>query len=262
MTASDTCEDRCYALAVVAHELRSPLTAALGSLHALRFTPCDDRMVNQTCTRIERQLRTMAALVEDLLDLSRADLGKLGLRRKPLELVSLVRISVEDHRSAIFRAGLTATLAAPSAPIWIAGDELRLRQVLGNLLDNAEKFTPSGGSIAVSVSADEEARQALLRVRDTGEGIEPGVIGRIFDPFAQAEGAVGRANGGFGLGLALVKRLVERHGGTVDARSEGSGKGSEFTVRLPTLPTGEATPSAGTAGVQISDSVHKRGHPP
>lgn len=235
MTIPDTLEERAYLLALVVHELGGPLAAALENLHIMRLLSSDGGIRDRVCARIERQLRHAEALVKDLLEMSRADLGKLNVRRDELELVRLVQDMVEDRRGAILRAGLTITLEVPDMPVWIMGDDLRLRQVLGNLLNNAEKFTLVGGSIAVSISADGLKRQALLRVRDTGEGIDAAMIGRIFDPFVQAERTASRANTGLGLGLALVKRLVELHGGDVKAISEGRGQGAEFLIHLPLI---------------------------
>lgn len=235
-------DERAHALALVAHELRSPLAAALESLHALRLLSGGGRLQDQVCNRMERQLRNMASLVQDLLELSRADAGKLAIRHEPVNLVQLVQTAVDDRRDATFRAGVTVALAVPRVPIWGTGDELRLRQVLDNLLDNAEKFTHAGGSISLTVVAEPAQGLALLRVHDTGEAIEPELMPSIFEPFVQAERSAGRANPGLGLGLALVKRLVGLHGGSVEACSEGPGRGAEFLVRLPLSAVRPAAP--------------------
>jgi signal transduction histidine kinase len=233
MSLPDTLHDRASVLALVAHELRDPLGTALESLHILRLLCSDGRIRDQVCDRIERQLRHASALLDDLLELSRADLGKLSVRRDRLDLACLARTVIDDHRDAMLSAGLSVAPKVPARPLWVIGDELRLRQVLNNLLDNARKFTLRGGQITVTASANESARQACLLVRDNGQGIEADLIDTIFDPFVQTERIGDRVNAGLGLGLALVKRLVEMHEGSVEAFSDGPGQGAEFLVRLP-----------------------------
>jgi CheY-like chemotaxis protein len=160
-------------------------------------------------------------------------LGLVRLRAERLDLARLVRTAAEDQRAVLAQAGVSLEVEAPETPVWVEGDATRLTQALNNLLDNAVKFTAPGGSVAVRLGADSGAGQAVLTVSDTGAGIEPGVLPRLFVPFSQAEQGLDRQRGGLGLGLAVVKGLVELHGGGVAAASAGPGRGATFTVRLP-----------------------------
>jgi CheY-like chemotaxis protein len=182
-----------------------------------------------------RQVGHLARLVDDLLDVTRISRGRIQLRRAPLDLAAVVRDTVEDHRAGIEAGDLRLALELPAAPVAVEGDETRLAQVLGNLLVNSAKFTPCGGTVSVRLA--EEAGAALLEVRDTGEGIEPEVLPRIFEPFSQADRSLARSRGGLGLGLTLVKGLVELHGGTVTVSSAGRGAGTAVAIRLPLAPT-------------------------
>lgn len=146
----------------------------------------------------------------------------------------LVRTAVEDHRQLLARSGLTLTAELPDEPVWLSGDPTRLAQVIGNLLQNANKFTERGGRVTVRL--ERRDREAVLTVEDTGIGMEPEILCRLFEPFSQADHSLARSRGGLGLGLSLVRGLVELHGGSIEAASEGPGRGSRFTLRLPLEP--------------------------
>lgn len=220
-------------LAMLAHELRNPLGAIVNALHILRMRHTDDPAQQRARNVLERQVQHQARIVDDLLDVSRITRGKIELRRERLDLARLIRETAEDHRNAMEAAGLTLTLALPKGPIWVMGDPDRLAQILSNLLNNANKFTDPGGRVAVQMSPDPDGPLMAITVLDTGIGISPEMLPHLFETFMQADRSLDRSQGGLGLGLALVKGLVELHGGTVRADSEGPGHGSEFTFRLP-----------------------------
>jgi CheY-like chemotaxis protein len=180
---------------------------------------------------IERQVRHMARLIDDLLDLSRVSHGKIRLHVERVELGELVRTTIGDHQPAAQAAGVLLDLVVPEAPIWLLADPVRVAQSLANLLGNAFKFSPRGTRVLVEVKVERGAREALLRVTDEGMGMAPELLARMFQPFEQGEHSPER--GGLGLGLALVQRLMELHGGRVEAASEGPGKGSVFVLHLP-----------------------------
>jgi signal transduction histidine kinase/ActR/RegA family two-component response regulator len=220
-------------LAMLAHELRNPLAPIRNAAEVLRrIAPAEPRLL-QVREMIDRQVTHMAHLVDDLLDVSRISRGKILLRSQRLDLNALVRATVEDRRSLLEGNGLRLEMALPDSPVRMVGDPTRLSQVVGNLLHNAEKFTNSGGRVRVSLSADREAAQAVLVVEDSGIGMEPEILSRLFEPFSQADGSLDRSRGGLGLGLALVKGLVDLHGGDIRAESAGKERGSIFTLRLP-----------------------------
>jgi CheY-like chemotaxis protein len=158
------------------------------------------------------------------------------LRSERLDFARLARLAVEDHRADFEQAGLDLSVDSPEVPVWVLGDPTRLTQVIDNLLHNARKFTERGGSVEVRVQVEPESEQAVLTVRDTGAGIEPEMLSRLFETFAQADRSLDRTKGGLGLGLSMVRGLVELHGGHVGASSAGPGRGSELTVRLPAEP--------------------------
>jgi PAS domain S-box-containing protein len=236
-------------IAVLAHELRNPLAPVLNALHLLRLAGADRHTAEQARAMIERQVRHLTRLVDDLLEVSRLSRGKTRLRKERLDLARLVRTTAEDRRRTVEQAGLGFTVAVPETPVWVRGDATRLAQVLGNLLENAVKFTDRGGRVSVQLAPAEEGgrRLAVLRVRDTGVGIEPELLPRLFEPFRQADQSLERAAGGLGLGLALVKGLTELHGGEVQALSPGEGRGAEFVVRLPAEEEPAALTEAPTA---------------
>jgi CheY-like chemotaxis protein len=190
---------------------------------------------------IDRQVRRLMRLVDDLLDVSRITQGKIQLRRERAELRGIVNRAVETARPFIDSRKHELSVSLPAEAIWLDADPARLEQVVVNLLNNAAKYTEPGGHIWLTV--EREGPEAVLRVTDTGIGIQAEMLPRVFDLFVQADGSLARAQGGLGVGLTLVKRLVEMHGGRVIAQSEGVGRGSEFSVRLPTLPEITALPS-------------------
>ncbi len=220
-------------LGMLSHELRNPLAPIRNSLFILDRAPPGSDQAQRAQAVIDRQVAHMTRIVDDLLDVTRISHGKIQLQREPLDLDDVQRRAVDDHRSAFIQNGLALLVEASDRHVRINGDRTRITQVIGNLLQNAAKFTPEGGTVTVSVEANTILRQAVLRVRDTGMGIAPDMLPRIFEPFAQADTTLDRSKGGLGLGLALAKGLVEMHGGTVSVGSEGLGKGAEFTVRLP-----------------------------
>jgi CheY-like chemotaxis protein len=223
-------------LAMLAHELRNPLAPISNGLHVLRQPAADSESRERALDTMERQVKNLTRIVDDLLEVSRLTRGRIELRVERLDLGRLAREAVEDRRAACDRAGLAVEMRAPEVPAWVAGDPTRLTQVLDNLLDNAVKFTPPGGRVTVRVGREEPAGRAVLVVKDTGAGIDPELLPRLFDVFAQADRSLDRARGGLGLGLALVKGLVELHGGVVHAASAGCGQGAEFSVLLPACP--------------------------
>jgi PAS domain S-box-containing protein len=223
-------------LAMLAHELRNPLAPIRNAAQILRLVaPAHPAMCRAEDT-IERQVAHMARLIDDLLDVSRISRGKILLRREPLDLAPLVRQAVADYRPLMEQAGLRLAVELPGQPLWLSGDPTRLAQVVSNLLHNANKFCDAGGLVTVRLWAEPDARTAVLSVGDTGIGMGPDILARLFEPFSQADRSLDRSRGGLGLGLALVKGLVELHGGTVAAASPGEGAGSELTVRLPLKP--------------------------
>jgi PAS domain S-box-containing protein len=218
-------------LAMLAHELRNPLAAIVNAGELLRLRADDEAVRGLATEMVARQARHMARLVDDLLDVSRITRGAIPLLRQPLELGQLLREAVEGTRSRLDQRQQQLSIALPSEPVWVEGDEARLEQVISNLLSNSSKFTPDGGTITVELEAD--ATEATLRVRDAGAGISPEFLPRVFDLFAQEDRSLARSEGGLGIGLTLTRTLVEQHGGRIAAASEGPGKGSVFTVRLP-----------------------------
>ncbi len=219
-------------LAMLGHELRNPLAPIRNCLHILRSPRMSGDQAERSLSTIERQVRHLTRLVDDLLDIARVSRGKILLRRERLDLVETVRATVEDHRQDLEAAGLAVDLDLPGGPLRVDGDPTRLSQVVGNVLNNAGKFTEPGGRITVAVRR-ETGGTAAVAVRDTGIGMEPELLVRAFEPFSQAEPGPDRGRGGLGLGLALVKALVEMHGGSVAAESPGLGRGAEVVIRLP-----------------------------
>jgi PAS domain S-box-containing protein len=220
-------------LAMIGHELRNPLAAVSNALHVIGAAPPGSATFTRAREAAVRQVLHQTRIVEDLLDVSRIALGKVELRRERLDLLSVMCDIVEDQRASLEGAGLQVTVRLPDQAVPVMGDRTRLTQVLENLLENARKFTPTGGQVTVTVTADADAGQASLRVRDTGVGIDGDTLAHLFEPFTQADRSLDRSPGGLGLGLSLVKGLVELHGGRVTARSEGPGEGTEFVITLP-----------------------------
>jgi PAS domain S-box-containing protein len=235
-------------LAMLSHELRNPLAPIRNSLHVLeRAAPGGDQ-ARRAQTVIDRQVVHLTRLVDDLLDVTRISRGKIQLRRERLDLCDVIRRALEDQRWLFVQNEVETRVELPEAPLWIEGDRTRVSQVIGNLLHNSAKFTEPRGEVDISAEANASLRQAVVRIRDSGVGIAPEMLPRVFEPFSQADTSLDRSKGGLGLGLALVKGLVEMHGGTVTVGSEGLGKGAEFVVRLPlasaVAPAAEPPPVA------------------
>jgi signal transduction histidine kinase/ActR/RegA family two-component response regulator len=220
-------------LAMLAHELRNPLAPIGNAVQFLRLEGPTDPDLQNARDIIERQLRQMTRLVDDLLDVSRITRGKLTLRQEPVSLGAVLTNAVESSRPLIEAAGHDLAVSLPPEPILVEADPTRLAQAFLNLLNNAAKYTPQGGRIGLS--AERQGGVAVVRVRDTGIGIPALMLPHIFDLFTQVDRSLERSQGGLGIGLTLVKRLVEMHGGGVEARSEGPDQGSEFVVRLPVI---------------------------
>jgi signal transduction histidine kinase/ActR/RegA family two-component response regulator len=221
-------------LAMLAHELRNPLAPIRNAVAVLRMIGADDPTTNRARELIDRQVAHMTRLVDDLLDVSRITRGKIALRTEEVALRTIVEEAVEATRPLVDEHGHTLALALPDPGVRLDADRARLVQVIANLLTNAAKFTPDGGHIAVAAERSASGH-AVVRIRDTGIGIGPEMQRRVFDLFAQEDGSVARARGGLGIGLTLVKQLVELHGGHVAVASEGRDRGTEFTVTLPAL---------------------------
>jgi len=220
-------------LAMLGHELRNPLAPIRNAVQILRQGGGDASLVVVARDMIDRQVSHLVRLVDDLLDVSRISRGKILLRMERLDLARLVRETVEDHRRALEAGGLALELTLPAGPVWVEGDPTRLAQALGNLLSNAGKFTDPGGRVEVALSVGSGGDSAEVVVRDTGIGMEPSMMERLFEAFSQADRTLDRSRGGLGLGLALVKGLMDMHGGEVLAASTGLDQGSRFTLLLP-----------------------------
>jgi len=223
-------------IAVLGHELRNPLSVIQNGVEMLRRPDLAGR-TPEVLGMLDRQVGHMVRLVDDLLDLSRVARGSIDLRHERIDLADVLNKAVENSRALIESQGHTVTITFPPQPVYLAGDSDRLVQAVGNLLSNACKFMDKGGRIELTAESANQA--ALIRVRDHGIGIATGDARRIFEMFAQLDSSMQRGNG-LGIGLTLVKGIVEKHGGTVDVHSGGSGQGSEFVVRLPAL-AGETT---------------------
>lgn len=233
-------------LATLAHELRNPLAPIRLSTELMEMLEPDDPEFKEAQTVIRRQVDHMVRLVDDLLDVSRVAQGKIKLRRETTDVAKVVEAAVETSRPLIEAGDHDFRIVSPAEPIYVHGDATRLAQVLANLLNNSAKYTPRGGEISLQV--EREGDEAVLRVADTGIGISNEMLPHVFDMFAQAEVQMSQAQGGLGIGLTLSRRLMEKHGGTIEARSGGSGQGSEFVVRLPAVPSpAEAATIAATA---------------
>jgi signal transduction histidine kinase/CheY-like chemotaxis protein len=214
-------------LAMLAHELRNPLAPIRSGLDLLQMKGETSEIVEL----MQEQVSHLVRLVDDLLHVSRILRRKVELRREPVEVAKAVNQAIATVRPMIDVQKLTLDVSIPAEPIWLNADPVRLVEIVGNLLGNAAKYTPPGGKISVSVERQEA--EAVFRIVDTGVGIEPELLPRIFDLFVQGHRSIDRSHGGLGIGLTVVHNLVEMHGGTVEAYSEGQGKGAEFIVRLP-----------------------------
>jgi PAS domain S-box-containing protein len=226
-------------LAMLSHELRNPLAPISNAVQLLRLQRDESGLQRRARTIIERQLEQLVHLVDDLLEVSRISTGRIHLQREQLDMRAIAERGVETVRPLIEQRRHALGTRLPPSPVWIDGDATRLEQVVVNLLNNAAKYTDDGGHVWLSL--EQEGTEAVLRVRDSGVGITPELMPLIFTLFTQAERSLARSQGGLGIGLALVQRLVEMHGGRVEAYS-ALGKGSEFVVRLPVVPTAAADP--------------------
>lgn len=220
-------------LATVSHELRTPLNAILGWTTILRTRRIEPEQMERALATIERNARTQARLIEDMLDVSRIISGKLHVHVQPMDPSIVVNAAVDAVRPAADAKGVSINLSIDSHIGTVSGDPDRLQQVVWNLVSNAVKFTPRGGSVSISLAREQTS--IVLRVSDTGIGIDPAFLPYVFERFRQADASTTRLHGGLGLGLAIVRHLVELHGGTVHAESEGVGRGARFTVLLPAL---------------------------
>jgi PAS domain S-box-containing protein len=221
-------------LAVLAHELRNPLAPLRNGLEILQMPDADRDTVERTYDVMNRQLGHLVRLVDDLLDLSRINNGKIELRKERIELAGAVQDAVEASRPLVESSGHELTVTFPTEPLWVDGDRTRLTQVFANLLNNSARYTERGGRI--TLRAERRGGEAVVTVADTGIGIPADMLPRIFDMFTQADRPQERSKGGLGIGLSLVRGLVEMHKGSIEAKSGGTGKGSEFVVRLPLQP--------------------------
>jgi PAS domain S-box-containing protein len=235
-------------LAVLAHELRNPLAPLRAGLELIRLSGDTSAAVDRTRAIMERQVGHMVRLIDDLLDVSRITSGKIQLQRRPTPLDLLISTAVDANREAIAAARLTLDVRLPDPPVWLDADPTRGVQVISNVLHNAVKFTDPGGRIAISAEVEPAAAGAgpllALTIADSGVGITPEMLPRVFDLFTQDRAVTGRSHAGLGIGLALARRLIEMHGGAIEARSEGTGRGSAFTIRLPVSGEVAASPAA------------------
>ncbi len=218
-------------LAMLAHELRNPLAPIRTAVEVLKIQDADIPPLRRVRDILDRQVSHMSRLIDDLLDVSRIARGKVVLQRERCDLARLVRETADDYRAQLEFDNLSLEVRTPEAPLWVSGDRTRLAQVVGNLLNNARKFTDPGGKVEVVVAVESGA--AIVTVQDSGIGMDIGTLRHIFEPFSQADRSLDRSRGGLGLGLALVKGLIALHGGEVRAESYGLGNGSTFTLRIP-----------------------------
>jgi PAS domain S-box-containing protein len=239
-------------LALLGHELRNPLAGIMNSAQVLNQFRAIDPEARQMQSIIERQAAHMSRLIDDLLDVSRIVRGKIALQWERVDLAALARQSIGDHRASVDERGIALDVDVSQDPLWVDGDTVRLSQVLDNLLNNAIKFTDRGGRIGVRAACDPATNQATVEVQDSGIGMTAQTLDSLFEPFAQAEGTVGRSSGGLGLGLAIVKGLVELHRGAIQAHSPGPRLGATFSMRLPLCPA-PATLATNPAADDTSD---------
>jgi len=245
-------------LAMLAHELRNPLAPMRNALHLMRMPGAEGEMVNQAQDMMERQMHQLVRLVDDLLDVSRIIRGNIELRKESVDLAAAVSRAVETAHPVIEVHGHELNVSLPDHPVFVEADLIRLAQVLANLLTNAAKYSDTAGKIWLSV--ERENGDAVVRVRDTGIGIAPEFLPHIFDVFVQGDRSLARSQGGLGIGLTLVRRLVEMHGGTVAVSSAGLGYGSEFVIRLPAVTEMQTRefPSAPRMQPRATDALRRR----
>ncbi len=229
LTESDRRKDEF--LATLAHELRNPLAPIRNAIHILRAKMPQTPELQWARDVIDRQVTQMTRLIDDLMDVARITRGTFDLRKEVVSLEEVIRTAVETSRPSIDAPGHDLVVRLPPGPVYLQADVIRLAQVFANLLNNAAKYTAPGGRIAIT--ADHDVGMITVTVEDSGIGIPPEMLAHVFEPFTQLERSLERSQGGLGIGLALAKRLVEMHGGSIDAQSAGTGQGSRFTVRLP-----------------------------
>lgn len=227
-------------LATLSHELRTPLAAIRNAEAVLNAALGEPDLARPALATMNRQIAQMTRLLDDLLDVSRITHDSLQLRQSRVDLAAVLGHAVDTVRPIFDQSGLRLSVELPDKPVYVLADSARLAQVFGNLLTNAAKYTPDGGRVVVA--AERDGDDVTVSVTDTGIGIPPEMLGRVFELFTQVEGPYEREQGGLGIGLSLVKRLVEMHGGSVTAHSAGRGTGSRFVVRLPVLPGEAVTP--------------------
>ncbi|MDB5035346.1 MAG: domain S-box [Chlorobi bacterium] len=243
-------------LATLAHELRNPLAPLRSGLEVMNLMGSDDPTVEEVRQMMERQLGQMVRLIDDLMDMSRISRNRIELRRGPVDIAGIVHDAVETSRPLIEGAAHTLRLELPAGPVMVDADATRLSQVFSNLLNNAAKYTEPGGHISLSVGPDGDT--VVVAVEDDGVGIPGEMLPGIFEMFTQVDQSLEKARGGLGIGLTIVRRLVEMHGGTVEARSAGVGHGSRFMVRLPMLALHAGDAPAGTDGDSVTATRHRR----
>ncbi|HYX35604.1 MAG TPA: ATP-binding protein [Oligoflexus sp.] len=220
-------------IAMLSHELRNPLTPIRVAVEILESLENEDEIHAQSLAMISRQVAHMSRLVDDLLDVSRISQGKITILKEKIDLTKIVRDASADYRNIAQTAGLSFKAALPQGPLWIEGDEIRLAQVISNILHNSIKFTQPGGTITLTLETIAASKKAAITVRDTGLGISADLLPHIFEMFSQGDQTIDRSYGGLGLGLALVKALVDKHDGSVQAMSGGLGQGTEIRILLP-----------------------------
>ena len=243
-------------LAMLSHELRNPLAPIRNAVEVIRRVGSGEPMLGMARDIIDRQAAHLARLVDELLDVSRISQGKIALRKESVELGKIVAQSVETARPLIDQRGQKLVQDGPPGTVWLSADPARLAQVLANLLNNASKYTPEGGRIDLVVGAT--AGEATLVVRDNGSGIEPQLLPHVFELFVQGERSLDRSQGGLGVGLTLVKRLVEMHNGRVEASSEGLGRGATFKVTLPCIAEVRSEPSRAPSEPVVAEVYGRR----
>jgi PAS domain S-box-containing protein len=223
-------------LATLSHELRNPLAPIRNAVELLKLAPNDDAIRARALATMQRQLLQLVRLTDDLLDVTRINRDRMELRRERIDLRAVVQSAVESARPHVEGAGHWLTVRLPPKAVWLEADLTRLAQAISNLLINAVKYTERGGRIGIAASVQDDV--AVVSVTDTGVGIPPELLPQVFDMFTQLDHSLDRARGGLGIGLALARRLVEMHGGTIEACSEGAGRGSSFNIRLPVIAQG------------------------
>lgn len=241
-------------LAMLAHELRNPLAPIRNAVELMRQVENIDPAFQRSREMVERQVKHLARLVDDLLDISRITSGSIRLRKEVVSLANIVERAVESNRTLLDSRGHRLTVRLPEEPVRLEADPARLEQILSNLLNNAARYTMPGGQIWVT--AAREGDEVEIHVRDTGIGVPPDVLERVFEPFMQSDESLARSDGGLGVGLTLVRSLVEIHGGHVEAHSPGLGQGSEFVIHLPArVPADFAVPTAEPAAASSARSL-------